>query len=184
LGGDTAYYRLGSAGLAIEDLATARLGYQKAKQRGGYRAPDADQWDADTELDGYDEMIVSYDWYGVPDGMLKDMFFAFDTHEFALVFGSCHSGSMLDDDDDLQATGRVICSACDADQFGWDYFTLGNTLFGYYFVDQAMLKQRADTNGDGVSMEEALAYAYPMVTAVQPDSQSQIYDGFDGELVL
>jgi len=32
-------------------------------------------------------------------------------------------------------------------------------------------------------MEEALDYAYPRVTAVQPDSQPQIYDGFEGELV-
>ena len=149
----------------------------------GYRAPDADGWDSDVEADGYDEMIVTYDLYGLPDGVLRDRFAAFESQEFALIFGSCHSGGMFDDDDDLQAPGRVICSACKADQYGWDYLSLGNTLFGYYFVDEGVLQGLADVNGDGASMEEALDYAYPRVTAVQPDSQPQIYDGFEGELV-
>ena len=59
--------------------------------------------------------------------------------ELALIFGFCHSGGMFDDDDDLGATGRVICSACKADQYGLDYFFLGNILVGYYFVDQGIL---------------------------------------------
>jgi uncharacterized caspase-like protein len=150
----------------------------------GYQAPDIDGWDSDLESDGYDEMIVTYDLYGLPDGMLRDKFSAFESQKFALIFGSCHSGGMFDDPDvDLQAAGRVICSACKAEQYGWDYLSLGNTLFGYYFVDQGILQGLADVNGDGVSMEEALAYAYPGVIAQQADSQPQIYDGFAGELV-
>ena len=85
---------------------------------------------------------------------------------------------------DLQAPGRVICSACKADQYAWDVLELGNTLFGYYFIDEGILDGEADVNGDGaVSMEEALEYAAFWVTAAQPLSEPQIYDGFAGELV-
>ena len=150
----------------------------------GYRATDGDNWDADIESDGYDEMIVSYDFYGLPDGLLRDRFSNFETPKFALIFAQCHSGGMFDDPNvDLQAQGRVINSACKADQYGWDYFTLGNTLFGYYFVDRGILKGRADVNGDGVSMEEALVYTYPLVMTKQPESEPQIYDGYEGQLI-
>ena len=149
----------------------------------GFRVADGEGWDADDEGDGYDEGIVSHDLYGLPDGFLMDKFSAFETQKFALIFGSCYSGGMFDDDDDLQKSGRVICSACKADQYGWDYLLLDNTLFGYYFIDRGILQGLADLNEDGVSMEEALDYAYDPVTTEQPDSQPQIYDGFGGELI-
>jgi hypothetical protein len=161
----------------------------------GFRAPDYQGWDTDREADGYDEGIVSYDMCGLPDGLLRQKFSTFETQKFDLIFCSCYSGGMFDDPNvDLRAPGRVICSACKANQLGWDYLGLGNTLFGYYFIDQGILQGKADgatlagveTSGikDGqVSMEEALAYAYPRVTAVQPQSQPQIYDGFAGESV-
>jgi len=162
----------------------------------GFRAPDSQGWDTDREADGYDEGIVSYDMYGLSDGLLRQKFSAFETKKFALIFGSCYSGGMFDDPNvDLRAPGRIICSACKADQYGWDYQRLGNTLFGYYFIDEGILQSKADgatlpgveTSGvkDGqVSIEEALAYAYPLVTAAQAQSQPQIYDGFVGELIL
>jgi len=144
----------------------------------GFRAEDSVGWDGDSESDGYDEGIVSYDLYGLPDGMLKEKFAAIESTKFALLFGSCHSGGMFDDNDDLQQTGRIIASACKADQFGWDYSALGNTLWGYYFVDQGLL------NNNAASIESAHEYAYPLVVAIQPDSQPQLYDGYDGEFVL
>jgi hypothetical protein len=162
----------------------------------GYRASDSQGWDTDREADGYDEGIVSYNMYGLPDGLLRQKFSAFETKKFALIFGSCYSGGMFDNPNvDLGAPGRIICSACKANQYGWDYLGLGNTLFGYYFIDEGILQGKADgatlagveTSGveDGqVSIEEALAYAYPRVTATQPQSQPQIYDGFAGEFVL
>ncbi len=94
------------------------------------------------------------------------------------MFGSCHSGGMFDDNNDLQGTGRVIASACKADQYGWDYFYLRNTLWGYYFVDEGLHDNNA------YSVEAAHAYAYPYVTAEQPDSQPQLYDNFPGEFQL
>jgi len=144
----------------------------------GFRAPDSDDWDSDAESDGYDEGIVSYDFYGLPDGLLKERFAAIESTRFALMFGSCHSGGMFDDDDDLQQSGRLIASACKADQYGWDYLSLGNTLWGYYFVDDALLDNKAG------SIEAAHAYAYSRVVAVQPDSQPQLSDGILGDFTI
>ncbi|UCG44595.1 MAG: hypothetical protein JSV58_04095, partial [Candidatus Bathyarchaeota archaeon] len=144
----------------------------------GYRAPDSDGWDGDVESDGHDEMIVTHDFYGLPDGWFAQKFAAIESTQFALMFGSCHSGGMFDDNDDLQGTGRVIASACKADQYGWDYLQLGNTLWGYYFVDEGLLDNNA------YSVEAAHEYAYPHVLAEQPDSQPQLYDNFPGDFDL
>ena len=143
----------------------------------GSRGSDGEGWDSDTESDGQDEMIVTYDFYGLPDGWFREKFAAVESTDFALMFGSCHSGGMFDDDD-LQGTGRVIAAACKADQYGWDYLLLGNTLWGYWFVDQGLLANNAN------SVETAHAYAYPHVTAEQPDSQPQLYDNYAGDFGL
>lgn len=139
---------------------------------------DSNEWDNDGESDGYDEMIVSYDFYGLTDGSLKTAFATIESTKFALMFGSCNSGGMFDDDDDLQGAGRVIAAACKADQYGYDYLSLGNTLWGYHFVDRGLL------NNEATSIEGAHAYAYKLVTAAQPDSQPQLYDNYDGDFAL
>jgi len=144
----------------------------------GFRISDGEEWDDDVEFDGYDEGIVSHDFYGLTDGYLRNKFSAIESTKFALMFGSCYSGGMFDDDDDLQGTGRVIASACKADQYGWDYLQLGNTLWGYYFVDEGLLDNNA------YSVESAHAYAYPRVVAEQPDSEPQLYDNFTGDFAL
>jgi hypothetical protein len=144
----------------------------------GYRALDSEGWDTDVETDGYDEVLVTYDFYGLSDGWLAKKFVAIESTKFALMFGSCYSGGMFDDDDDLQGTGRVIVSACKADQLGWDYLLLGNTLWGYYFVDEGLLDNNAN------SVETAHAYAYPRVVAQQPNSQPQLYDNYLGDFIL
>ena len=55
---------------------------------------------------------------------------------------------------------------------------LENTLFCYYFVDEGLLDDNAN------SVEAAHAYAYPYVVAEQPDSQPQLYDNYPGEFYL
>ena len=152
----------------------------------GFRLPDSSGWDDDNEDDGKDECIVSHDLYGLTDGLLKQKFDALESDKIALAFGSCHSGGMFDDDDDLQGANRVIASACKADQYAWDYLLLGNTLWGKYFVDEGLLQGMADSegNGDGdSSVEEAHDYAYPRVVSVQSDSQPQMYDNYAGQFV-
>ena len=149
----------------------------------GFRAPDSELWDGDVEADGFDEGIVSYDLYGLPDGLLKNRLSGLESSKVALLFGSCHSGGMFDDASDLQAENRVIASACKADQYGYDYLQLGNTLWGKYFVDEALLHQTADLNGDGVSIEEAHEYSVDPVTTLQPDSQPQLSDNYEGDFI-
>jgi hypothetical protein len=153
----------------------------------GYRALDGDNWDADTEIDGYDELIVTYDNYGISDGWLKDRFSSLDSQKVTLAFGSCHSGGMFDDsNDDLIAPGRVIVSACQADEYAWDYLLLQNTLWGYYFVDEGFLQGLADLDEDNASIEEAHDYAYEGVTierSIEDDSHPQINDQYGGELI-
>ena len=156
----------------------------------GFQVADSEGWDNDIELDAIDEGIVSYDMFGITDGQLREKFSAFETEKFALIFGQCFSGGMFDDDDDLQAAGRVLCSAAPADQPAWDYYYLDNTLFGYYFIDEGILQGLAETDepADGVSMEEAQAYTqWGMAEGPETEqpytSDPQIYDGFGGELI-
>jgi len=148
----------------------------------GYRVSDSAGWDDDIETDGWDECIVSYDMVGLTDGDLGRMFSSLESKKITLAFGSCFSGGMFDGPGDLQGDNRVIAAACAADQYGWDYLLLGNTLWGKYFVDEALLQGAADKKGK-VSIEEAHDYAYPRVVAEQPDSEPQIYDSYSGELL-
>jgi hypothetical protein len=150
----------------------------------GFRAVESESapWDSDTESDGYDEGIVSHDFYGLPDGFLRQKLSALDSQKVALCFGSCHSGGMFDDASDLQGANRVIASACRADEYGWDYLLLGNTLWGKYFVDEGLLQGLADPEGDD-SIEEAHAYAFLKVTAERSDSHPQLSDGYGGEFI-
>ena len=149
----------------------------------GFRAFDSEGWDSDTESDGQDEGIVSHDFYGLPDGFLQQKLSALESQKVALCFGSCHSGGMFDDASDLQGVNRVVASACQADEYGWDYLLLGNTLWGKYFVDEGLLQGLADLQGDD-SIEDAHAYAYLKVTNERSDSHPQLNDQYAGELVL
>ena len=148
----------------------------------GFRAADSEGWDSDTESDGQDEGIVSYDFYGLPDGFLKQKLSALESQKVALCFGSCHSGGMFDDASDLQGANRVVAAACRADEYGWDYLLLGNTLWGKYFVDEGLLQGLADPQGND-SIEDAHAYAYSEVTGVRSDSHPQLDDQYVGELI-
>ena len=58
------------------------------------------------ESDGYDEIIVTYDLYGLPDGWLAEKFRNSKVSHFTLFFGDCYSGGMFDDDDgDISSAG-------------------------------------------------------------------------------
>lgn len=151
----------------------------------GFRVEDSRIFDSDIEADGNDEGIVSYDLYGLPDKLLAQRLAGLESSKVALLFGSCHSGGLFDEADELQGNGRVIATACKADQYGWDYLTLGNTLWGKFFVDNGLLQKGADLNHDGfVSIEEAHNFTAPQVSAIQADSEPQISDGYlTGELI-
>jgi len=126
------------------------------------------------EVDGKDEYIVTYDLWGITDDYLKYRFLDIESTQFFLWFGSCHSGGMSPD---LNGDGRVIVAACQENEVAWDYLLLHNTLFGYYYIDQGMLRKLGDTNGDGiVTVEEAFNYAAPLVTTQEPGQHPFIWD--------
>jgi len=138
--------------------------------------------DSDIEADGCDEGIVSYDGVPIVDSVLGQAFSTFESQKVAIILDSCYSGGMLDEGE-LVADDRVVATACDAGQLSYDSHPNGSTIFDYLFVDQAILKGKADVNGDGVSIEEALAYASYYITAAIPGSEPQICDSYAGELV-
>ncbi|MFC1998249.1 caspase domain-containing protein [Chloroflexota bacterium] len=158
----------------------------------GGSAPDLWGLDADVEDDGYDEGIISHDWVPISDGVLKEWFSYVQARKFSMIYDCCYSGGMFDDDDDLQAEGRVIVSACKADQLTYDVLEWNNTLFGYILIDLGILNGLAEVRRPGVSMEEAWAYAGPIVTEFTLPyggipgltiTEPQIYDGYSGQLI-
>ncbi|MHA1771218.1 MAG: caspase family protein [Candidatus Thorarchaeota archaeon] len=120
-------------------------------------------WDTDIESDGYDECIVSYDLVAVTDSYMASRFSELESTHFAAVYCSCHSGGMFDQPYETRS-GALYIAAAEADQYGWDYSTLENTLFFYYFGDQGLL------NGPYDNLQDAFWYARPLVIAEQPDS--------------
>ncbi|MGY5880491.1 MAG: hypothetical protein RTV31_09575, partial [Candidatus Thorarchaeota archaeon] len=89
----------------------------------------------------------------------------------ACIYGSCHSGGMFDEASETRA-GVLYIAAAEADQYGWDYLLLENSLFGYYFIDQALL------NGPYDNLQDAFWFARPYVIAEQPESCPIMLDLF------
>ncbi|TXT56455.1 MAG: exported protein of unknown function [Candidatus Thorarchaeota archaeon] len=128
----------------------------------GARTQDG-SWDTDIEADGYDECIVSWDSYAVTDSYMATRFNEIESNHFAAIFCSCHSGGMFDIVSETR-DGAIYIGAAEADQYGWDYLDLQNTLFFYHFGDQGLL------NGPYTNLQDAFNYARPLVIAEQPDS--------------
>jgi hypothetical protein len=128
----------------------------------GSRTQDG-SWDTDTESDGYDECLVSWDLRAVTDSYMSSKFAELESNKFAAIYCSCHSGGMFDQTYEVRSGGLYIAAA-EADQYGWDYGTLENTLFFYYFGDEGLL------NGPHDNLQDAFWYARPYVIAEQPDS--------------
>jgi hypothetical protein len=144
----------------------------------GHGAQVDDNWDTDQEPDGIDECIVSWDMYGITDGYLAELFASFDSQKIMVWFGSCFSGGM-NDISNTETFDGVLCSACQEDQYGYDVYEMGNTLFGYYYIDQGMLNGHADSNNDEVvTVEEAFYYADSLVQAFVEEKQLTTSDPF------
>jgi hypothetical protein len=128
----------------------------------GSRTQDG-SWDTDIESDGYDECLVSWDLRAITDDYMTNKLSQLESNHFAAIYASCHSGGMFDQSYEVRA-GGVYIGAAEADQYGWDYLDLQNTLFFYYFGDQGIL------NGPYNNLQDAFWYARPIVIAEQPDS--------------
>ena len=128
----------------------------------GSRTADG-SWDTDVEADGHDECIVSWDSRAITDSYIAGKINLMESNHIACVYCSCHSGGMFDGPGESRS-GVLYIAAAEADQYGWDYSLLYNTLFFYHFGDQGIL------NGPYNNLQEAFWYARPLVIAEQPES--------------
>lgn len=136
----------------------------------GSRTADG-SWDADVEADGNDECLVSWDSRAITDSYVADKINQMESNHIACIYGSCHSGGMFDEASETRA-GVLYIGAAEADQYGWDYLLLENSLFFYHFGDQGLL------NGPYDNLQDAFWYARPLVIAEQPDSCPIMLDLF------
>ena len=136
----------------------------------GARTSDG-SWDTDIESDGNDECIVSWDSRAVTDSYIASKFAEMESNHIAAVYCSCHSGGMFDQPYETRS-GVLYIGAAEADQYGWDYLDLQNTLFFYHFGDQGII------NGPYDNLQAAFSYARPLVIAEQPDSCPIMLDLF------
>ncbi|MEW6070131.1 MAG: NosD domain-containing protein, partial [Candidatus Thermoplasmatota archaeon] len=89
----------------------------------------------------------------------------------------------------LAQEGRIICAACDENEYSWEFDELRNGAFSYYFT-QALQSLKSDVNkNDWVSCEEAFEDAKPkvkeFVKIYANDTQiPKIYDGIPNEVDL
>lgn len=122
----------------------------------------------DGDSEKLDESIVAHDGANlVPiwDGELKAAFEGFKTSRIIFIFDSCLAGGMAD----LAANGRVINMATAETGTAYEYASMQNGQFTYYFVEMGILNGLADKydhdkdgvfrEGNDVVVEEAFDYA-------------------------
>jgi hypothetical protein len=119
--------------------------------------------DGDKEL--VDEAIVPYECTAeslIWDGELALMFSSFATSRIIFIFDSCYAGGMTD----LKADGKIVVMACSESGLSYEFESLRNGRFTYYFVEQGITYGKADTydhnndpNKADVTIEEAFDYA-------------------------
>ncbi len=139
---------------------------------------------ADGDKEAIDESIISHN--GNPDGSLiyiwdgelKQWFSDFKTSRIIFVFDSCLAGGMTD----LAAPGRIINMATTETGTAYEFDSLQNGQFTYYFIEKGMLQGSADTTGTSgvVTVEEAFDYAKLNCSFQTPT----IKDSFTNDLFL
>ncbi len=102
--------------------------------------------------------------------MLGDKLAELESRKVFLAFQACYSGSLINE---LEGDGRIVVSSALEDTISADGGHY--SLWGYWFLDQGMKREKADENGDGVvSIEEAKRFV----------NLGMISDNYEGELVL
>lgn len=147
--------------------------------------------DGDTELT--DESIIVHDGTKlVPiwDGELEEWFRDFSTSRIIFIFDSCLAGGMTD----LAKDGRIINMATTETGTAYEFSSLQNGQFSYYFVDEGMLQGRADVydhNENGtlgektdVVVEESFDYAKKNYRKQDKRQGPTINDLFVNDLLL
>ena len=101
------------------------------------------------------------------------------------IFDSCYAGGMTD----LKSEGRIVVMACSESGLSYEFSTLENGQFTYYFVEEGVLFGNADvydhdgdselTEPDDVTVEEAFDYAKANCQRQRPT----ISDSFANDLL-
>ena len=166
------------------------------------------------ETDGYDEYLCPYDslnysWDNDIGDDELDAWLSPITARKAVIIDSCYGGgffkgapkytvnaksdasyTVVNNEPadgfvkDINKTGFMVLAACDYDETSAEYgYPLWNGVFTYYLNEG--LGGPADVNGNGVSAEEAFAYAAPRVRSYTGNAQNpQLWDGISGEVIL
>jgi hypothetical protein len=160
----------------------------------GYYLEDQAPYD---EPDGFDEFIqpFDYDWETddncITDDELKLLFANVKSKNIAIIIESCHSGGMIDGENDLCDSGRVVITACDVDESGCPILIRLRWCFAFFYTNG--LQGRGDLNKDKwVSAEEAFDYSeelvifrsnlfYRLLYKIDKAQHPQIYDGWPTE---
>ena len=142
----------------------------------------------DGDKERIDEAIVPWECTAeslIWDGELKQLFSDFDTSRIIFIFDSCYAGGMTD----LKSEGRIIVMACSESGLSYEFSTLENGQFTYYFVEEGVLFGNADvydhdgdselTEPDDVTVEEAFDYAKANCQRQRPT----ISDSFTNDLL-
>jgi len=150
------------------------------------------------EPDGFDECIIPYDYDNksnyILDEELNDKFNYIDNKNLILIFETCYSGGMIDGENDLSKSGRIIITSSNANESSWPMYIQKRWLFPNYFFQG--LNGPADLNKDNIiTIEEAYKYAeiptikrssiyafiYSFIPFIPHDfypQHPQIYDGW------
>ncbi len=83
-----------------------------------------------------------------------------DAGNFWVSIGACNAEGF--NDPGLARPGRLLTFSSTEAQKSYEDPSVHNSVWGYYFVDEAMLQGYGDTDGDGeVTIEEAFDFAKP-----------------------
>ena len=141
----------------------------------------------DGDKEAIDESIAAHNGKDsilpIWDGELKTAFANCRTSRIVFIFDSCVAGGMTD----LAVPGRIINMATTETGTAYEFESLQNGQFTYYFVDEGMLygladKYDNDNNPDtrDVAIEEAFDYAKLNCSLQTPT----IKDSFTDDLLL
>lgn len=133
------------------------------------------------EPDGYDEYFYLSRGSKITDDELGVLLKNFSSTNMLVIFNSCKSGGMIDGDADLRKSGRVVLTACKANEDSYGLQPFGKSIFITTLTDGFNGLADSDNN-KRVTAEEAFKYAAPLTTKLSFGKQHpQIYDGYPTE---
>jgi hypothetical protein len=116
------------------------------------------------EPDNYDEYLAPYDYDPdnkssyILDEELGSRINDLNINNLLLIFETCYSGGMIDGDNDLKNSGRIIITSCDTDESSWPMYLRIRWLFPH-FLFKGLLGPADINNNMWISAEEAFYYA-------------------------